>query len=81
MRLASNLPLEELRIRAGKVFILQENKQVWDVIHDTTLNKTQIIIEETYSNGNSIIFKYEPNMQQRPEALAYLLGKRKDFND
>ena len=31
--------------------------------------------------GDTVIFDYEPDMTDRPEALDYLMGKRDDFND
>jgi hypothetical protein len=39
-------------------------------------------MQEMDEDGNiSSIFDYEPDMTERPEALAYLMGDRDDFND
>ena len=33
------------------------------------------------SDGEDVVFTYEPDMTERPESLDYLLGNRDDFND
>ena len=71
---------EELNKRAAEVFELQE----WDYIYDVTVNddgKILINMEELEHGGRIVNFDYEPDMSERPEALAYLLGERDNFND
>ena len=71
---------EELNKRAKEVFELQEG----DYIYDVTVNddgRVLVNMEEVEHGGRIVNFDYEPDMKQRPEALAYLLGERDDFND
>lgn len=70
----------ELNRRCSDVFEMQEG----DTVYSICLNNGQLIIEmeEIDVDGNfSGIFDYLPNMIERPEALAYLMGDRDDFND
>jgi hypothetical protein len=59
---------------------MQEDDFVWGIYLDDgqLLIEMEEINEEGESSG---IFNYEPNMEERPEALAYLMGERDDFND
>lgn len=71
---------EELNKRAAEVFELQEG----DYIYDVTINddgKVLVNMEELEHGGRIVNFDYEPNMSERSEALAYLLGERDNFND
>ncbi len=74
------LNLDELNKRAEEVFDLQVDDYIWDV-SVTDDNKVLVNMEEVDENGRIMIFDYEPDMTERPEALDYLLGRRDDFND
>lgn len=82
MFIGSNLngKYQELNRRCSEVFEMQEG----DTVYSICLDNGQLIIEmeEIDEDGNlSGIFDYLPNMTERPEALAYLMGNRDDFND
>jgi hypothetical protein len=66
--------------RCSEVFDMQEDDFVWGIYLDDgqLLVEMEEINEEGESSG---IFNYEPDMTERPEALAYLMGERDDFND
>jgi hypothetical protein len=70
----------EINRRCSEVFDMQEDDFVWGIYLDDgqLLVEMEEINEEGESSG---IFNYEPNMEERPEALAYLMGERDDFND
>jgi hypothetical protein len=70
----------EINRRCSEVFDMQEDDFVWGIYLDDgqLLIEMEEINEEGESSG---IFNYEPNMEERPEALAYLMGERDDFND
>ena len=70
----------EINRRCSEVFDMQEDDFVWGVYldNDQLLVEMEEINEEGESSG---IFNYEPDMTERPEALAYLMGERNDFND
>ena len=73
------LDLQELNKRADEVFVLEEGDFIYDIkVED---NVVKIKMEELDSVGNRFVFVYEPDMNERPQALDYLLGKRNDFND
>ena len=79
----TTLTEKELNKRAAEVFELQEGDYIYDVIVDDD-GKVLVNMEEVGSKqeGFRIVnFNYEPNMSERSEALAYLLGERDDFND
>ena len=40
-----------------------------------------IQMSELDEDGEKDYFIYEPNMDERPHALAYLMGERDDFDD
>jgi hypothetical protein len=71
---------DEINRRCSEVFDMQEDDFVWGIYldNDQLLIEMEEINEEGESSG---IFNYEPNMEERPEALAYLMGERDDFND
>lgn len=76
----TTLSVAELNKRAEKVFVLDEGDFIWDVeVRDD--GRVIVNMEEVDEDGDIINFDYEPNMEDRPEALDYLLGKRDDFND
>lgn len=82
MFIASNLNgnYNELLKRCEEVFEMQEG----DIVYSICLDNGQLIIEmeEIDVNGNySGIFDYLPYMEERPEALAYLMGDRDSFSD
>lgn len=70
----------EINRRCSQVFDMQEDDFVWGIYLDDGQLKVEMeeINEEGESSG---IFYYEPDMTERPEALAYLMGERNDFND
>lgn len=70
---------EELNKRASEVFDLQEDDYIYDV--SVIDNQVFVNMEELSENGQFVIFDYEPDMTDRPEALDYLLGLRDDFDD
>ena len=74
------LKLQELNKRANEVFELQEGDYIWGLEFDDD-GRAYVNIEESTKDGDSVIFVYEPDMTERPEALDYLMGKRDDFND
>lgn len=76
----TTLSIDELNKRAEKVFVLQDGDYIWDVeVRDD--GRVIVNMEELDEDGDIVIFDYEPNMDERPEALAFLLGQRNDFND
>ena len=75
-----NSNLDELNKRASEVFDLQEDDYIWSV--EIAKDGTVLVnMEEVTQDGDTVIFDYEPDMTDRPEALDYLMGKRDDFND
>ena len=79
----SNLSKEELNERFCEVFNSQEGDEVFSI--EAMFNNDKLV--EVFINmgeiddGQFYIFDYKPDMTDRPEALAYLLGLREDFND
>ena len=72
--------INEINRRCSQVFDMQEEDFVWGIYLDG--DQLKVEMEEIDENGDSSgIFYYEPNMEERPEALAYLMGERDDFND
>lgn len=70
----------EINRRCDQVFNMNDGDFVWGIYLDDgqLLVEMEEINEEGESSG---IFNYEPDMTERPEALAYLMGERDDFND
>lgn len=66
---------EELDRRAGEVFLLENDNHVYDFFID---DKGVCHMLMTESGGE---IDYQPDMENRPQALSYLLGERNDFND
>lgn len=77
MNRSSELSRSELNKRAEKVFVLKPGDYIYSIIlgDDGTL----IVTMEEVRHGP--IFEYLPDMSGRPEAVAYLMGDRDDFND
>lgn len=75
----SNLAQKELNKRAEEVFELQEGDYIYLI--EQIGDKVYVNMQEIDEKGNIIVFDYEPDMTERPEALAYLMGERDDFND
>ena len=73
------LKQEELQKRCEEVFEAREGDEYYNITVDG--DKVSIYMREIDENGDNVNFVYEPNMTERPEALAYLLGQRNDFND
>lgn len=76
----STLNQDELNRRADKVFDLK----IGDYVYDVTIEddgSTVIPMHELGDDGDYVDFDYRPNMADRPQALAYLMGDRDDFND
>ena len=72
--------INEINQRCNQVFEMREDDFVWGIYLDN--GQLKVEMEEVDENGNgSGIFYYEPDMTERPEALAYLMGERDDFND
>lgn len=74
---------KELNKRAAEVFELQEGDYIYDVIVNDD-GRVLVNMEEVGTKQEDfrmVNFNYEPNMSERPEALAYLLGERDNFND
>ena len=76
----TTLDLKELNRRADEVFVLEHGDHVFDLY---TENEEVFVdmTEESSTDGSHINFTYKPDMSERPQALAYLLGERDDFND
>ena len=70
---------EEFNKRCNEVFESQEGDYYYSI--EVIDNKVIINMEEETEKGATVIFDYEPDMTDRPQALAYLLGERDDFND
>ena len=70
---------DELNKRYQEVFMANEH----DIVYGISLNgdgQLEIDLDE-YENGDRIWALYRPNMEERPQALAYLMGDRNGFND
>lgn len=71
----TNLKFNELNKRANEIFDLKEEETVWDVEIDN-MNNVRVTLDDGETEWD-----YIPDMSNRPQALAYLLGERNDFND
>lgn len=77
----TKLDIDKINSRCKEVFDMQEGDFVWN-IYLTDDSQLLVEMQEMDEDGNiSSIFDYEPDMTERPEALAYLMGERDDFND
>lgn len=61
--------------RAREVFDLEDNEMVSDIYVDNN----QVVHVKIVSENEDC--DYMPAMEDRPQALDYLLGNRDDFND
>lgn len=68
---------EELNERVWEVFLMEAGETCNGVEVVSKTKKVKLYIED----ATGTLFAYEPNMDQRPEALAYIMGYRNDFND
>lgn len=71
---------DELNKRYKEVFMANERDKVYDirVRGDGIL---EIDMDEEIDKDIFSPIVYSPNMEERPQALAYLMGDRNDFND
>lgn len=76
----TNLNQEELNKRCQEVFELQEDDYIYDVEVDDD-EVVYINMTELDQSGQFVIFDYQPDLTERPEALDYILGLRDNFND
>ena len=75
------LSQEEFEKRCTEVFETQEDEEYY-LIYINDNNQVCIeMCEVEPKTGCWVCFEYNPNMEDRPEALDYLMGKRNDFND
>lgn len=75
----TTLNAKEIQKRCEKVFAAEEGDIFYNIIVED--GRTEIPMDEIDEDGYPRSFIFEPNMSERPEALAYLLGERNDFND
>ena len=71
---------QEFQKRCEDVFVAQVGDEFYSIEIDKW-NNVSIDMSEIDEKGNRIALYYTPNMEERPQALDYLLGKRDDFND
>lgn len=76
---SGKLNQKEFNKRCHEVFFSQEGDYYYSI--EVKDSKVSINMEEETADGNTVIFDYEPDMTERPEALAYLMGERDNFND
>ena len=77
------LSQEEFQKRCEEVFLMNDGDEAYDItVEDDGRVKVSMGEVGTKEEGfRWVYFDYEPDMTDRPEALAYLLGERNDFND
>lgn len=77
------LEQSEFSKRCKEVFWTQDGEEFYDirVKEDGAVCISMSEIGDKSEQFRIVYFDYEPNMSERPEALAYLLGERDDFND
>jgi hypothetical protein len=75
----SKLDQQELNRRAAEVFELQEDDYIYSI--EQIDDRVYVNMSEVDEKGNTVIFDYIPDMTERPEALAYLMGERDNFDD
>ena len=71
----------ELNARANQVFDLLPGDFVYQVYIDDNNRFVMDMSEYDSFFKDHVCFKYFPDMSERPQALAYLMGEREDFND
>ena len=72
---------EEFNRRCGEVFDLNEGEECYSICRHYTKQGEVDKIVIAMRDKDFIYFTYEPDMSERPQALAYLFGERSDFND
>lgn len=72
---------KEFNKRCNEVFESREGDEYYYVEEVFSDDRVSIAMSEVDEDGDRAVFFYEANMVERPEALAYLLGQRDDFND
>ena len=80
----TKLTSEEFQKRCEEVFSAYEGDKFYslEIVNDRRSVIVSMGEEDTLDGEKSILcFNYEPNMTDRPEALAYLLGERNNFTD
>lgn len=75
----SKLDQQELNRRAAEVFELQEGDYIYSI--EQIGDRVYVNMSEVDEKENTVIFDYIPDMTERPEALAYLMGERNNFDD
>lgn len=71
----------EFNKRCDEVFESREGDEYYYVEEVFSDGRVSIAMSELDEDGDRTVFFYEPDMSERPEALAYLLGQRDYFND
>lgn len=74
------MTFKEFNKRCNEVFESREGDEYYR-IKEVFPDKQISISMSEIDCGERIYFDYKPDMSERPEALAYLLGQRDDFND
>lgn len=69
--------------RCEEVFETKEGEEYCDIrVEDDGKVRIGVVeVSPKEKGSNWIYFEYEPDMTERPQALAYLMGERDDFND
>lgn len=65
-----------LTAKAGLVFDIEDGEEVIDIRETEDGGLALTLMDE-----DGVVWDYLPDMANRPQAKAYLLGKAKDFND
>lgn len=74
------LTQKEFNKRCNEVFESDHQEEYYFV--DEVFSDDRVVISMSEVDyGERLYFNYVANMVERPEALAYLLGERDDFND
>lgn len=82
MKITKIKTIAELNSRVEKVFDLKETEAVFNAFVEKG-GQLVIVIEDcgADSEWDTITHEYRPNMKDRPQALAYIMGERNNFND
>lgn len=75
------LTQKEFNKRCNEVFLSQEGDEYYYVDEVFSDDRISIAMGEPDGFCGRVHFNYVAHMVERPEALAYLLGERDDFND
>ena len=77
------LSQEEFQKRCEEVFLMNDGDEAYGITVEDD-GRVKVSMGEVGTKEEQfrwVYFDYEPDMSERPEALAYLLGERNDFND